>query len=71
LELRALTKNGTPHCGLVYAPELVHVIPRHCRPFQGWRYFAAEDAPRDLRSVKGAKHLSPKLRSELAALGLL
>jgi hypothetical protein len=71
LELRPTTKNGVPHCALVYEPTLVHVIPRHCRPFQGWRYLAAEDVPRDLRSVKGARHLSPKLRAELAALGLL
>ena len=71
LELRAVTKGGVPHCGLVYQPQLVHVIPRYCRPFQGWRYLAAKDAPVDARMVKGAKHLPPQLRAELAALGLL
>ena len=71
LELRAVSKNGTPHCGLVYAPELVHVIPRYCRPFQGWRYLAAKDAPQDASMLKGGKRLPPQLRAELAALGLL
>jgi hypothetical protein len=71
LELRAVTKGGLPHCGLVYEPKLVHVIPRYCRPFQGWRYLAAKDAPIDARMIKGGKHLPPQLRAELAALGLL
>ena len=71
LELRPVTKNGVPHCGLVYDRELVYLIPRICRPFQGWRYLAAKDAPPDARSVKGGKHLPPQLRAELAALGLL
>ena len=71
LDLRAVTKNGTPHCGLVYEPKLVHVIPRYCRPFQGWRYLAASDAPVDARMIKGGKRLPPQLRAELAALGLL
>jgi hypothetical protein len=71
LDVRAVTKSGVPHCGLVYEPKLVHVIPRYCRPFQGWRYLAAEEAPQDARAVKGGKHLPPQLRAELAALGLL
>jgi hypothetical protein len=71
LELRAVTKNGAPHCGLVYEAKLIHLIPRTCRPFQGWRYLAATDAPRDAATVKGGRHLPPQLRAELAALGLL
>jgi hypothetical protein len=71
LELRAVTKNGTPHCGLVYDPQIIHLIPRTCRPFQGWRYLAAKDAPLDARMIKGGKQLPPQLRAELAALGLL
>jgi len=71
LDLRAVTKDGVPHCGLVYDSELVYLVPRYCRPFQGWRYLAAKDAPTDARMVKGGKHLPPQLRAELAALGLL
>lgn len=71
IELKPMVKNGVPHCGLVYDPKLVPLVPRYHRPFQGWRYLAAKDAPADASSVKGGKHLPPQLRAELAALGLL
>ena len=71
LELRAVTKNGMPHCGLVYDPKLVHLIPRACRPFQGWRYLAAKDAPTDARMVKGGKNLPPaRCRSRTGGAGV-
>jgi len=41
------------------------------RAFQGWRYLKPEDAPADVRSGSGAEALPPKLRRELADLGLL
>lgn len=71
LELRAITYDGTPHCGLVIEQELVRVVPRRHRPFQGWRYLDAKDAPRDL--VKGAvdAEMPEELRRELAELGLV
>jgi hypothetical protein len=69
--LRAVTKNGTPHCGLVYDRELVPVRRRTCRAFQGWRYLDAKDAPADLRLPKGAKGLPEALQAELVSLGLL
>jgi hypothetical protein len=71
LELRAVKKNGVPHCGLVYDKELVSVVGRPRRAFQGWRYLPAEEAPPDLRKTKEAKDLPEALQRELAALGLL
>ena len=71
IALKPMVKNGVPHCGLVYEPTLVPVMPRHRSPFQGWRYLAEKDAPPDARAMKGGKGLSPQLRAELAALGLL
>lgn len=42
------------------------------RPFQGWRYLKATDAPRDLADGEGGwQLLPPDLRLELANLGLL
>src|SRR6201996_376167 len=71
LELRPLTRNGVPHCGLVYDKKLVPVMRRARSAFQGWRYFDAKDVPADVGTVKGAKGLPEKLQQELAALGLL
>ena len=69
-ELRPVKYKGEPHCGLVYDKELIAVSPRPRRPFQGWRYLEAKDAPPDLPKLKGGK-LPEKLQRELAALGLL
>ena len=69
--LRPVTKNGTPHCGIVYEPKLIATARRFHRPFQGWRYLNAGDAPPDARALKGGKGLPESLKAELAALGLL
>ena len=71
LALRQLSRNGVPHCGLVYDKELIPVVSRPRRPFQGWRYLEDKDAPPDLAKSKGATAMPEALRRELAALGLL
>lgn len=71
LDLRKVTKNGTPHCGLVYDPKLIPVQRRAHRAFQGWRYFDPKDAPPDARGTKGLEKLPEKLQAELVDLGLL
>ena len=71
IALRKTTKNGVPHCGIVYEPKLVATARRSHRPFQGWRYLNAADAPPDARDLKGGKGLPEKLKAELAELGLL
>ncbi len=70
LDLRLVTRNGQPHCGIVYDPQLVPVKRRHHRAFQGWRYFDPKDAPHDLRIPSG-KCLPERLQAELVELGLL
>jgi hypothetical protein len=71
LAFREVKKNGIPHCGLVYDKQLVPVVARPRRAFQGWRYLEDSDAPPDLAKTKGAKGLPETLQRELAALGLL
>jgi hypothetical protein len=71
IELRPMTRNGIPHCGLVYDKKLVPVIRRSRAAFQGWRYLDMADAPADVGTTKGANGLPEKLQQELAALGLL
>ena len=65
-------KDGVGRCHLVMEPKLVLVELRPWRAFQGWRYLAAKDAPRDLdRAAPGAKDMPENLRRELRDLGLL
>jgi hypothetical protein len=71
LDLKPTTKNGTPHCGLVYDPMLVPVQRRAHRAFQGWRYLDPKDAPPDARGTKGLEKLPEDLQRELVSLGLL
>jgi len=65
--------DGTPCCLLVLKNELVAVRPVPRRAFQGWRYLTEDEAPADLgrRSAAGVGAMPPKLRKELADLGLL
>ncbi len=63
---------GIGRCHLVMEPVVVPVEPRPFRPFQGWRYLQAKDAPRDLSEYGGDLGEMPEeLRRELAGLGLL
>ena len=65
--------DGIGRCRLVLDPQVRPVSPRPCRPFQGWRYLAARDAPQDLdgRTVGELAEMPEALRRELAALGLI
>jgi hypothetical protein len=60
---------GIGRCRLVLEPKVVPTEWQPKRPFQGWRYFEANDAPRDLKRRKRGD-LPPALHAELAALGL-
>jgi len=74
IDIRPVTKNGRPHCGIVYAPDLIPTVRRFIRPFQGWRYLDPKNAPTDLagiKDIKGGKDLPESLKAELAELGLL
>jgi hypothetical protein len=65
-------KDGSPCCLILLDPALVPVRPLSRRAFQGWRYFDAADAPPDLkRGEKKLADLPPKMRRDLADLGLL
>jgi hypothetical protein len=65
-------KDGVGRCRLVLRPKVVPVEPRPFRAFQGWRYLASKDAPRDLdRAAPGARNMPEQMRRELRELGLL
>jgi len=68
--------DGTPCAGLVLDPRLVATELRAMRPFQGWRYLEAADAPPDRRPGLAEEQapfgdMPPAMRRELRALGLL
>ncbi|MFC0410069.1 DUF1489 family protein [Roseomonas elaeocarpi] len=65
---------GRARVALVLDPELVPVELRPQKPFQGWRYLTAVDAPGDVGDgpvASGLETIPPKLRVELRRLGLL
>ena len=65
-------KDGIGRCAIVLEPKVVPVDPRPFLAFQGWRYFAAKDAPPDLeKTARGTKAMPEKLRRELRELGLM
>jgi hypothetical protein len=65
-------KEGIGRCHIVLDCKPVLVEPRPFRAFQGWRYLAPKDAPRDLdRAAPGARDMPEDLRRELRNLGLL
>jgi hypothetical protein len=68
--LRAVTRQGVPHCALVLDKTLVPTERRTHRAFQGWRYLDPKDAPRDLKRGRAAE-LPEALHAELAQLGLI
>ncbi|MDB5640973.1 MAG: hypothetical protein JWN07_290 [Hyphomicrobiales bacterium] len=72
-EIRPFTDpDGISRCHLVLEPAVIPVMPRPCRPFQGWRYLKVEEAPRDLGDDGGDIMDMPEdLRRELRDLGLL
>ena len=69
LALKPVVREGVPHCALVLDTKLVPTARRTHRAFQGWRYFDAADAPRDL--IARDKSIPDRLREELTDLGLL
>lgn len=63
--------DGISRCRLVLEPVVVPVRPRFCRPFQGWRYLEAKDAPADIEGGEAPADMPETMREDLRALGLL
>lgn len=64
-------EDGVERCALRLDPAVVRTVPQPRRPFQGWRYLAPADAPRDLGAAAEASEMPPALMAELADLGVL
>lgn len=47
--------SGPQPCRIELDPGLINTAPQPRRPFQGWRYLAAGDAPPDLATADGSE----------------
>ena len=66
--------DGSACAAIVLHKKLIPVAARPVRPFQGWRYLEAGDAPPDLvkaARARGEETLPPALKRQLRELGLL
>ncbi len=63
--------DGVRRCALLLEPEILRTSPQPRRPFQGWRYLPAAEAPRDLAGGAGLADLPPALMAQLDAMGVL
>lgn len=73
LDIRRFTDDeGIGRCDIILQPEITLTRPVPKRPFQGWRYLSASDAPPDLGSADGDLGEMPEdMRAELSGLGLI
>ena len=63
--------DGIGRCHLVLKPVVVPLLPKPCRPFQGWRYLAEDEKPADLAGSAGAVDMPEHLRFALRELCLI
>ncbi len=72
VDIRPFTdEGGTKRCHLVLEPRLVLTQYQPKRPFQGWRYLKANEAPSDIRAGQGAAQMPEAMRRDLSELCLL
>lgn len=62
---------GIGRCRLVLDKEIVATRRQERRPFQGWRYLDAKDAPADVKKGEAEDDMPEEMRRELEELGLL
>ena len=62
---------GIGRCRLVLDKEIVPTRRQERRPFQGWRYLEAKDAPPDVKKGEAEDDMPEEMRRELEELGLL
>ena len=64
-------EDGISRCAIILDPTLVRTEHRPKRPFQGWRYLTAADAPSDLTEEGEALAEMPgEMREALASFGV-
>ena len=68
LDIATRGEGKAKSCLITLSPEVIRTAPQARRPFQGWRYLEAKDAPPDL-STMDAGDLPDDLAQQLRELG--
>ncbi len=71
IALRPLVRNGVPHCGIVYDPELIATARRTHRPFQGWRYLNAARRPDRRAQPQGRQRFAGSAEGRIGGIGAI
>ncbi|WP_299481805.1 DUF1489 family protein [uncultured Roseibium sp.] len=72
IDIRPFTDDaGVKRCDLVLEPRLITTRYQPKRPFQGWRYLKAADAPADMRMSGESRAMPDSMRRDLVELCLL
>ena len=64
-------ENGIRQCLLLLDENVIPTVPKRHRPFQGWRYLDAKDAPPDSNGEGQSDAMPLEMARELRELGLL
>lgn len=69
LKIETVGEGQAARCEITVDPEIVRTSPAPRRPFQGWRYLEAKDAPEDLAVGAEAEALPTDLVVRLREIG--
>jgi hypothetical protein len=69
LRIDTVGEGQASRCEIVVSPEIVRTAPAARRPFQGWRYLEAKDAPEDLFGEQDADAVPAELAMQLREIG--
>jgi hypothetical protein len=67
--IHRVEEGGQSRCEILLDETLRPTVPQPRRPFQGWRYFEAKDAPPDLETGEGGDVLPGDLARRLREMG--
>lgn len=67
---RVTDPDGVQRCAIVLDPMIRRTEAQPRRPFQGWRYLEAQNAPADLPAGVDGAELPPELRRALREFGV-
>ena len=69
LRVETVGESAAARCEIVVSQDIIRTAPAPRRPFQGWRYLEAKDAPQDLLTGDGAESIPTELAIKLRELG--